>query len=304
MTVIEAIQWASRKLKECASASKISSRADSPILDAEILLAATLHVTRGWLFTHFDTLLRSDEEESYFQSIQRRQRREPVAYILSTKSFYKRDFFVNHFVLIPRPATEILVEAALNISKTSDPEKTLFADIGTGSGAIAVTLAAESGLPVIANDVSRHAFLAAKQNTAVHHVDDLIEFRHGPLLDPLISLFRKIKETSSQPFRHLIICANLPYLREDQWKAGQPELHFEPKIALVSGRDGLDAYWDFFRSLAKNRRFFPFRVSVLIEIDPSQKERIRNIIFHDFPNASITVLKDLEGFDRVVIIEI
>lgn len=301
MTVVEAIQWASRKLKE-----DIETResADSPILDAEVILAATMRVTRGWLFTHFDATMRADEEERYFQSIQRRLRREPVAYILGMKSFYKRDFSVNCFVLIPRPATETLVEAALRVSETSDPEKTLFADIGTGSGAIAITLAAESGLPVIANDVSRHALIVAKQNAAAHIVDDRVEFRLGSLSEPLVSLFQKIKETHPPPFHHLIICANLPYLQEDQWKSGQPELRFEPKNALVSGKDGLDAYWELFRSLSRNRSVLPFRVSVLIEIDHQQAEPARKMILHNFPRASAAVVKDMDGLDRVIITEI
>ena len=304
MTVVEAIQWASRKLKERTKTPETGTHLDSPILDAEILLAATLHVTRGWLFTHFDTPLRADEEDRYYLAIRRRMRQEPVAYIIETKSFFTRDFFVNRFVLIPRPATETLVEAAIQISQTSNPEKTLFADIGTGSGAIAVTLAAESGIPVIASDVSRHALLVARQNAATFQVGDRIEFLLGSLAQPIFSLFQKMKEQPPLPFQHLIICANLPYLSEDQWKTGQAELHFEPKIALASGKDGLDAYWELLRSLVRSRPLLPFRVSLLMEIGPSQHTSVPAIIRHHFPQAHTRILQDMEGFDRVVITEI
>ncbi len=305
MTVMEALQWANEKLKKHADVVEHGGRVDSPMLDAEVLLSSAVGEPKSWLFTHFADSIRPHQEERFRSYIERRARHEPVAYMIGSKEFYKRKFYVNRFVLIPRPSTETLVAAALAIAKESDPETTVFADIGTGSGAIAVTLSAESGLPVIATDTNKRALAVAKKNAAEHGVEERIDFRAGDLLEPLARIFETLKaQQVRSPIRHLIICANLPYLTEHQWAAAQAEVRdYEPKLALVSGADGLDAYWNFFRQFLRGRRLLPQRVSALIEIDPSQRERIITLIRHDFPHAEPDILKDLDGFDRVVVTE-
>jgi len=303
MKVLEALKWASEKLKNNFDKVELTSeRLDSPMLDAEILLAAAVGQNKSWLFTHLDYKLREHESEIFQDFIKRRGEREPVAYITEQKEFYKRIFKVNRFVLIPRPETEILIEKAIDISKKGNIEKTMFADIGTGSGAIAVTLAAETNLPVIATDISKTALTIAKSNTGTLSVDELVDVRQGNLLAPVVAIFKKLGNQT--PFEHLIICANLPYITESQWEHGQKELHFEPKLALTAGHDGLEAYWELFRQLSKYRKLFPEKISVLIEIDPSQRNLIKTLITHDFPNADIDVVKDLAEKERVVILEI
>lgn len=179
----------------------------------------------------------------------------------------------------------------------------LFADIGTGSGAIGVTLAAASGIPVIATDVSREALTVAKANAEALGVGEMVDFRLGSLLDPLIPLFKKLGDAS--PVRHLIICANLPYLTAEQVACADPDVKdFEPHSALIAGEDGLECYWKLFRDLKLNRGVFPARVTVLIEIDPSQAAKAATLITHDFPAAKPEVLKDLAGLDRVIAAEI
>ncbi len=302
MMVMEALKWANETLKKGVDGSGL----DSPMLDAEVLLAASLDVNKAWLFTHLDRELKAHENDAFRAFVKRRATGEPVAYVIGYREFYSRRFAVNRHVLIPRPATEVLVEAALNAAATHDSLQTthsLFADIGTGSGAIAVTLAAESKLHVLATDASKEALAVAKSNAVEHKVDELVDFRHGNLAEPVIKIFASLGKQS--PYHHLIVCANLPYLTQHQVDAAQREVRdFEPHEALIAGQDGLDDYWNLIRLLRKNRAALPERVTVLLEIDPSQNARIIELIKHDFPHAEPTITKDLEGHDRVVTAEI
>ena len=303
MTIMEALQWANNKLKKVG--------VDSPMLDAEILLAHTLGESKAWLFSHFSDKLKTHHRERFHELIDRRSAREPVAYIIGKKDFYGREFQVNAMVLIPRPETETMVEAALHTLEGHDPEKTLVCDIGTGSGALAVTLAAETGLSIIAIDVDKQALTVAGQNALQLGVADNIDFQHGSLAEPLIRIFKtirgqtKVKTSSVYPFKHLLITANLPYLPEGKLESTQPEVHaYEPHLALVAGSDGLDAYFDLFRQLRANRNVLPRRVSVLIEIDPEQRRGAENLIEHAFPTAKTSAHKDLQGLDRVIEVEV
>lgn len=304
MTIMDALRWANNKLKR--------ANIDSPMLDAEILLAHVLGLTRAKLFAHFNDTLRVHEQEKFLLSIERRTHHEPIAYIIGKKPFYGRDFLVNPFVLIPRPDTELLVAQALEIaSQTEQQERILFVDIGTGSGAIAVTLAAETHLPVVAVDTSTRALSVAKQNAEQHTVSDLVDFKVGDLATPVIELFETLHKHPTKPansvfpFAHLIVCANLPYLTTDQLRLLDKDVQaFEPHEALVAGPDGLEAYWQLFRQLKKARSILPRQMTVLIEIDPSQSTRAASLIKHVFPNTTPEVHKDLGGLDRLVITSI
>jgi len=300
---MEALQWANDILKTRPDHGQ--SNLDSPMLDVEVLLAAVLDVGKPWLFTHLDCPLTPKQEERFHTFIRRRAAFEPVAYIVGSKEFYKRRFQVNRFVLIPRPATESLVEHALSAASGPERDQTVFADIGTGSGAIAVTLAAESRLPVFATDISRQAVAIAKTNATEHRVDDLVDVRQGNLIEPVVRVLTSVSSTHPDAIRRLVLCANLPYLTHFQVETGQREVRdFEPREALVAGQDGLDAYWDLFRQLKKHRQTLPKSLGVLIEIDPSQRQAVTDLICHDFTYAQPTVHKDLDGFDRIVASEL
>lgn len=302
---MEALQWANDALKRHADTTEEGGRLDSPMLDAEVLLAAVLGANKSWLFTHLDHKLSAEQEERFHEFVKRRTAHEPVAYIVGSREFYKRKFQVNRFVLIPRPATEVLVEHALAAAEGPERDHTVFADIGTGSGAIAVTLAAESQLPVFATDMSKQALAAAKANAALHHVEELVDFKHGNLIEPVVRVLKSVADTHPSTFRHLVLCANLPYLTDHQVDSGQREVRdFEPREALTAGRDGLDAYWNLFRQIKQQRSVLPPRVTTLIEIDPSQRQSILDLIRHDFPAARPRIFNDLEGFARVVITEV
>jgi len=298
MTIVETLKWASEKLK-----NELKDASDSSMLEAQILLSAVLNVSKTWLFTHFDQEIKEANLEQFRQMIKRRLDHEPVAYIIGEKEFYKRKFLVNQHTLIPRPATETLVETAIKLAARK-AQQTLFADIGTGSGAIAITLAAETGLPVIASDISPDVLTAARKNAENHRVTELVDFRQGDLLEPLEKIFAAIKKAGSNPtYDQLIICANLPYLTTKQWSNTEPEVKiYEPKLALEAGEDGLDLYWRLIREIKKRRELFPQQLILLLEIDPDQTEKVFQIIKHDLPLAEISVFKDLSGLERVVVV--
>lgn len=300
---MEALQWANNKLRK--------SNVDSPMLDAEILLAHALETPKAWLFAHFSDKIKIHQLERFHTLIDRRAAREPIAYIVGKKEFYGRDFVVNPSVLIPRPETETLIEEALAILKDTDAEHTLLCDIGTGSGAIAITLAAETKLPVIASDLDKQALAVASQNATNNEMSELVDFQHGNLAEPVVRIFKSIrnqkhvKTSSVYPFKHLLVAANLPYLPESRMETVEPEIRdHEPRLALVAGADGLDAYFELFRQLRTNRKILPRSLTVLIETDPNQRRLITDLICHDFPNAKPIFKQDLHGVDRVVVVEI
>ncbi len=300
MTILESLRFANNKLKKVGI--------ESPMLDAEVLLADVLQITRAKLFAHFNDTLKQYQQEKFLALIDRRGRYEPVAYLIGEKSFYGMNFLVNPFVLIPRAETETLTQIAIDVFLgINEKEQVLFADIGTGSGALAIVIAVQTQAPIIASDTSIRALSVAKQNAQRHGVNELIDFQQGDLLTPVLNLFETIRNKSSKPvssvypFKHLIICANLPYLSSAQMETLQIDvLKYEPREALEAGPDGLEAYWRLFRQLKKERKQLPRHVSVLIEIDPSQRRRISQIITHEFPSCSHEIKQDLQGLDRVV----
>lgn len=301
MSILEALQWANHTLKKAG--------VESPMLDAEILLSHILGLSRAKLFAHGNDTLKPYQQERLLSLVERRSDFEPVAYLIGEKSFFGKDFFVNPFVLIPRPETETLIEeAVLILQKINDNDHTIFADIGTGSGAIAVTLAAQTHVPVIATDINSRAISVAKSNAKRHEVEELVDFKEGDLAMPVIKLFETLRAskqiTSVYPYKHLILCANLPYLSTNQMEVLQKDVRFEPKEALEAGPDGLEAYWRLFKQLSKNRNVLPRHLITLIEIDPSQSKRATELIAHQFPRAKTQIKKDLSGLDRVLVSEL
>lgn len=298
MTIMEALQWANNKLRK--------ADVDSPMLDAEILLAFALDTPKSWLFAHFADKLKTHQEEKFLELVDRREQREPVAYLVGKKAFYGRDFVVDKYVLIPRPETETIVDLALKILADKDPERTLTADLGTGSGAIAVSIAGETNLPVIAVDIDEAALEVAKKNATALVPETSVDFQAGNLAEPIVRIFKTIRgqtnvQTSSvYPFKTLLLTANLPYLSEVRMDNLQAEVRHEPELALRAGVDGLDAYWELFRQLRDNRKILPRELIVLIEIDPEQLSAAEKLILHNFPSAKLTTHQDLHGDDRVV----
>ena len=260
-------------------------------LDFDLLLASALGKTREFVFTYPETRLTATQTKTFIKNLRRRQKGEPLAYLVGHKEFFGLDFLVNKNVLIPRPETELMVEEVLKNKKI----KTV-ADIGTGSGCIAISLAKNNpGLKVYATDVSAGALKVARQNAKKHNVK--IIFKKGSLLKPLKNV------------RLDAIAANLPYLPAGRQVAGRAwknnssaestGLKFEPASALFAGKKGLQLYKELFKQIRPGDKKIIF-----LEIDPRQTSLIKSLIKKYFPKAGIEIKKDLCGRDRLVIVKI
>lgn len=257
---------------------------DSPRLDAELLLCDVLGLDRVSLYTNFDRPLSSEEVDRYREFLRRRAAREPVAYILGRKEFRSLEFAVDRRVLVPRPETELLVELALEALEAVDgPVRA--ADVGTGSGAIAVSLAhALPELRVAASDCSGAALEVAPGNARRHGVEDRVEFHTGDLLEPLAGAGR-----------FHVICSNPPYISMPSYRGLEQEIrHWEPRTALVSGDDGM----------AVTRRLIetaPEHLEpggwIFIEVGEQAGETLAALKEGGWIDASL--VRDLAGIDRV-----
>lgn len=203
---------------------------DSPRLDAEVLLAHTLKKDRIHLYVDFDEPLTDAELAAYRELVKERARRIPVAYLVGCREFMGLSFKTTKHTLIPRPETEVLVLAALDNLKRGGGEKNI-ADIGTGTGAIALSLLRY--LPTVSavlTDISKDALEVAKENAASLKVEDRAEFFVGDLTEPL------------QGKKFDAILANPPYVSDADMETLAPEVLAEPHTALAGGADGMDFY--------------------------------------------------------------
>ncbi|MFQ5356154.1 MAG: peptide chain release factor N(5)-glutamine methyltransferase [Mariprofundaceae bacterium] len=199
----------------------------TPRLDAEVLLMHVSGLSQSRLITCSDNKLPPEQILRYHKLIERRQQREPVAYIIGEKEFWSLPFFVNSDVLIPRPETEHLVEATL-ANFTNKDEKFNFCDLGTGSGCIAISLACEyPHAHITATDISSNALKVARANARRHGVIDRIDFRQGDML------------TVMEDECFDAILTNPPYISIDEYLKLETELYFEPRQALTDEEDGL-----------------------------------------------------------------
>ncbi|MDG2107427.1 MAG: peptide chain release factor N(5)-glutamine methyltransferase [Woeseiaceae bacterium] len=204
--------------------SRLSDRSDSARLDAEILLCQAINKPRSYLFAHPEDELDELTHNRFEKQLQRRIKGEPVSYITGKREFWSHNFLVSPATLIPRPETELLVDLALQMIPHDSDWQIL--DLGTGSGAIAISIAAERLMcKVTATDISPDALAIAQKNGRQAKLSNLI-FLNGDWTTPVIG----------KSFN--IIISNPPYLAEDN--EALMELHCEPKKALTSGADGLD----------------------------------------------------------------
>ncbi len=287
--ILELLSWAGDALK---SADATRTVPQNPRLDAQVLLSFVLGVNSAYLFTHGDEIVTIDRIEAFQRLIARRARHEPVAYLIQTKAFYKHNFFVNSHVLIPRPDTEVMVDAAIALIRP----QSVIVDIGTGSGAIAISLALESQHPTFAIDIDASALAVAKHNA--ESLGAKITFAQGSLFSPFTEY--------EVPSDHIIVTANLPYLTPWQWQALDADVKdYEPKLALVGGADGLNLYDELctqIRSYLHEQSRLGKRIAIdlLIEIDPSQKLTAPALLKSHFPEARIQLTRDMSGKERVV----
>ena len=261
-------------------ASHAIAGSDTVQLDAELLLAAVLGKSRTYLYTWPEQVL-SPSERSYFESVlERRVMGEPVAYILGTRDFWTLTLRVNRHVLIPRPETELLVETALALVTT---QEACIADLGTGSGAIALAVASERPVwKVVATDMSGDALTVASDNASQLNIVN-VEFRQGSWCDAL------------PPQLFDLIVSNPPYIDAADAHLTQGDLRFEPRSALVAADDGLADI----RTLCSQA---PQRLKpggwLLLEHGWTQGPTVAAILQSSGLEA-VRTLKDLNGNDRV-----
>jgi release factor glutamine methyltransferase len=261
---------------------------ESPRLDAELLLGHVLGVNRAKVLAWPDRRLSPKQLTRFRDLVTRRAAREPLAYIIGHREFYGLDFAVDPSVLIPRPETELLVEHALRLARRSTTPPDI-ADVGAGSGAIAVTLAVH--LPqatIYAVDDSAQALEVAAENAHRHGVADRVHCLRGDLLEPL-------------PHAMDLITANLPYVTMEEWDDLQPEIRdYEPRAALDGGPDGLALI----RSLlAIAGPYLQPHGAILLEIGASQGDTVTALARQGFPGADVQLQQDYAGLDRLVIIQ-
>jgi release factor glutamine methyltransferase len=256
-------------------------------LDSELLCAQALGIRRLDLYLQFDRPLDEQELTAIRELVRRRGKGEPVAYITGVREFYGRSYRVTPDVLIPRPDTETIVEHALGVLRARGDAATRVADLGTGSGCIAITLAAEvPGAMVVATDISPSALEVARSNAESLGV--AVTFVESSWADGLDGTFD-------------LIVSNPPYVTTKELEAVDRDVRdFEPRGALLGGDDGLEAY----RALLESLQQHVTAARVLLEVDPGRAEAVAAIFTAGFPGATALTVADLTGRARVVDVEV
>ena len=271
-----------RQALACARGTLADNSIDNPSLEGEIILRHLMDISRAQLYSGLDLDVSPTHEKALNKLLERRLHGEPSAYITGHREFYGLDFRVDRNVLIPRPETELLVEKAIRLTQSHAISR--IADIGTGCGAIAISLAVNlPGVTVYATDVSAPALEVARTNCQKHGVTDRIVILQGHMLEPL-------------PEPVDLIIANLPYVREADL-TDNGILSFEPELALNGGEDGLDMIRVLCRQAGNKLRSQGF---ILLEIGQGQAEEITDLSQEIFPSARIEVECDLSNIERVV----
>ena len=277
MTIKEILIKYSKELEEISS---------TPRLDVETLLQKVLGVDRLYILLNLDRVLSNDEEQLFNKFIEERLNNRPIAYIVGNREFMGLDFYVQEGVLIPRPDTEILVEEVIELAK--DKGKVNILDIGTGSGAITVSLAKYlENAKVTSVDISDIALEIGKRNAMENNVADRIDFIKSDLFSAL-----------DKNLKFDIIVSNPPYIKREVIETLDKQVKdFEPYNALEGGIDGLD----FYRAITTQAKDFLKEGGILAyEVGHDQSEDVSKLMEMD-GYTNIYTRKDLQQIDRVVI---
>ena len=270
-----------------AEALLASRGIDEARAEAELLLENATGLPKASLYARLQDPLEPDLP--FWAMVARRLAREPTAYITQRRSFYGLEFHVDRRVLIPRQETELLVDEALKVARPALPSSSSLriADVGTGCGAIAVSLAIH--LPqaqIYATDISSEVLSVAKLNAETHGVAGRVSFLEGDLLLPI-------------PTSLHVIVANLPYITDEEGEGLAPEIaSYEPGLALWGGPDGLDLVR---RLLDQSHERLLAGGTILLEIGFSQGRAVAALLASHFPTAEVHILPDFAGLDRIAV---
>lgn len=277
-TVRRVLEWTTGYLREHGS--------ETPRLEAEVLLAFARNCPRIRLYTDYDEVLDESVRSRMRELVRRRAAQEPVAYLVGHREFFSLDFEVTPDVLIPRPDTETMIVAALE--KAREITTPQIADLGTGSGCIAIAMATQHrGSEVTAVDISEPALAVARRNAERHNVTDRVRFVQG-------DMFAALDEGSRFEF----ILSNPPYIPKGEIPTLPREVvEYEPGTALDGGDDGLD----FVRQIVSNAAgFLSPHGHVMVEISPEQAPSASDLFRKHGAYDNVEVINDLTGAARVV----
>ena len=275
--------------KEILNQITVQLESEWPELDAQIILAHVMKHPRSWLLAHLETPLTSLQIDQTNEAVSQYLSGTPIPYIVGHWEFFGLDLDITKDVLIPRPETELLVEKAIAWLKAS-PERRTVADIGTGSGAIAVALAMHvPNARILATDISYEALKIAKHNAEKFHVHHKIEFLQCDILP------QHIDQISTEGHFDLI-CANLPYIPTETLHT-LPIYGSEPTLALDGGADGLDLYR---RLLKLAPSWLAPNGKILLEIEAPQGVKALGLAYDFFNNLNIQLHQDLARHDRIL----
>ncbi len=251
-------------------------------IDAEYLLCHVLQKNRAYLLAHPDLELSPHQKEYYEALLNRRKAGEPIAYLIGSRGFWKHDFIVTPDTLIPRPETELIIETTLELFDTKKPLRIL--DLGTGSGAIAISLALESHhWQVIATDQSEAAISIARKNAR--------------MLQAINVSFLKSNWFNSLQGTFDLIVSNPPYIAANDPHLHQGDLRFEPQTALASGKDGLD---DLRIIISKAPQFLNPHGVLMVEHGYDQEQTVQSL-FKRAEFNEVQTLKDLQSHPRITL---
>lgn len=284
MNIKEVLQKSEKFLK--------SRGIDQSRLDAEVLLSDLLEMERIKLYVNFDYPLTEEELSEYRNRIQKRGKRIPVAYITGHKEFMSLDFQVNESVLLPRPETELLVEEVLEWCEKKDLEAPNIVDVGTGSGAIMVSLGYNlKNAKILGIDIKKEILEVARENIQKYQLGEKLKVIKGDLLKPLI----KMEKTNVD-----VVVSNPPYIKEKDMESLPAEVKKEPEEALNGGKQGLNLY----------RKLIPEAYKVLkdrgllaLEIGADQAEALQQLLTGENKWENIEIKKDQSERDRMVFAE-
>jgi release factor glutamine methyltransferase len=268
------------------SANQLSDTSEYPFLEVQVILASILHQSKTWLASHPEDEIKGNDLDQANELLKRISTGEPLSYLTGKQAFFGLDFIVSPDVLIPRPETEILVEECIQWLE-SNPDKRTMADIGTGSGIIAVTLADHfEDLQVTAIDISKSAIEIAKKNAAQFHIEEQISFLENNLLE----------KHSGQ---YYLIAANLPYIPTEELRS-LPVAKYEPFLALDGGIDGLDKIKELLGQCSVNIRKGGL---IILEIQFDQSASVVEMAKRLFPDSTVTIVDDLAKHPRIIKIQ-
>ena len=274
MTIKQALSHARETL--------VANNIEDSTLESELLLRHALKMNRVQLYLGLDCELSPEEDEKFWHLIKRRLNHEPTAYIIGHREFYGLDFYVDSNVLIPRPESELLVEKTLELAQNQ--AVSTIAEVGTGCGAIAISLALNlPQVKIYATDISASALKVALFNCQKHEVADRICLLEGDMLDPL-------------PEPVDLIVANLPYVSESELPQIKT-LNFEPSLALNGGPDGLEKIRKLCTQIGD--KLHPGGC-LLLEIGKGQGKTVTTFLHSLLPLATIELTPDLSGIERIV----